>query len=120
MNFAKDRKVLIGGLILFGLALLVYGSVHLRRQDPDALPGPRPGTLMMSLAVGQAIEKRLGGPEALESQDVYAPAVDHVGSQACWRFPIVYRVRAAVGGGVVLHHGAVWVKDGHVLRMDWE
>jgi hypothetical protein len=118
MNIAKDRKVLIWSLIVFGLPLLVYGAVHHRSPDADS-PGPRPGAMLMSVAVGEALHKHVGDPNGLEGQAVYSPAVDRLGSLACWRFPILYRTRTPLGG-MVLHHGTFWVKDGHVLRVQWD
>jgi hypothetical protein len=118
MNIPKDRKVLIWSLIVFGLALVVYGSVHLRKPGPDS-PGPKPGAMLMSLAVGEALQKRVGDPNDLEDREVYAPTEDRVGGLACWRFPILYRTRTPQGG-MVLHRGVFWVRAGHVLRVQWD
>ena len=120
MKSAKDRKWLIWSLSL-GLPLLLFGSVHHRRPagDPAQLPGPKPGPMVMTLAVGEALRKHLSDPESLEDREVYGPFADHLDNLACWRFPIVYRTRAA-SGGMVLHRGAFWVKDGHVLRVQWD
>jgi len=59
MSIAKDGKRLIWILLAFGLPLLVYGSVRLMRPDPGPaqLAGPRPGAMVMSLAVGEALRE---------------------------------------------------------------
>jgi len=121
MSIAKDRKRLIWILLAFGLPLLVYGSVRRMRPNPGPaqLAGPRPGAMVMSLAVGEALRHRIPAQDSLEGQEVYAPAEDHLGSVACWRFPVIYRTRTSLGG-LVLHRGALWVKDGRVIREQWD
>jgi hypothetical protein len=121
MRIAKGRKRLIWILLVFGLPLLVYGSVRQLRPGPDPaqLPGPRPGAMLMSLAVGDALRHRIPDPESLEGQEVYGPAEDHLDGVACWRFPVIYRTRTSLGG-LVLHRGALWVKDGRVIREQWD
>jgi hypothetical protein len=119
MRSAKDRKLLIWSLSL-GLPLLLFGSVHHQRLAAEAqLPGPKPGAMLMTLAVGEALRKHLGDPDSLEDRDVYAPIADHLDSLACWRYPIVYRTRTP-SGGLILHRGAFWVRDGRVLRAQWD
>ena len=121
MSIAKDRKRLIWILLVFGLPLLVYGSVRRMRPNPGPaqLAGPRPGAMVMSLAVGEALRHRIPAQDSLEGQEVYAPAEDHLDNLACWRFPVIYRTRTSLGG-LVLHRGALWVRDGRVIREQWD
>jgi len=119
MGIVRDRKWLIWVLLVSGL--LVCGAARQFRPEPDpaGLPGPRPGAMMMSLAVGEALRHRVAGPEILEDREVFGPAEDRVGGLACWRFPVIYRTRAPLGG-LVLHRGALWVRDGRVIKEQWD
>jgi len=117
LNIAKDRKVLILGLVLLGLLLTVLGVVH-HRKTAD-VPGPKPGPVLMSLAITVAFNDQGNDPTALDGPEMEQPVMDQLDGRACWRYPFIYRVRA-LQGGMVLHRGAFWVKDGHVIRQRWD
>jgi len=119
MNIAKDRKVLIWSLVLFGFPLLAYCSLRHRGADPAQLPGPKPSAMFMSLSVGEALRLHGGPPAAPDGPEVFEPSVDHLDDLACWRFPVYYRTLAP-SGGQVLHHGVFWVKDGRIIRKQWD
>jgi hypothetical protein len=124
MSFAKDRKVLIWSLVLLGLPLMVLGAVHHEKQlaewGPGAqLPGPKPGMMMMTLAVNVAFRKHAEDPNSLEGLAFLEPTVDQEGDLACWRYPFNYWARNRFGM-MSMHRGTFWVKDGHVIREQWD
>ncbi len=119
MNIAKDRKALIRSLVFLGLLLTALGVVHHRKTAGAPQAGPKPGPMLMSLAISMAFRDQGNDPAALEGPEVYPPALDHLDDRACWRYPFTYRVRTPLGG-MVLHHGAFWVKDGRVIRQRWD
>ena len=119
MYIAKDRKVLIWSLVLFGLLLLPSCSLRHGGTDSAQLPGPKPGAMFMSLAVDEALRRHGGPPVAPEGTEVFEPSVDRLDDLACWRFLILYRTLAP-SGGKVLHHGVFWVKDGRIIRKQWD
>ena len=120
--------MLIWSLAALGLPLSMFGYVHHQHQgmgaaagavSPDQLAGPRPGPMMMDLAISDAFRKHGENPDSFEGPEVGLPALDHLGSTACWRYPFLYRASGRYGG-LTLHRGCFWVKDGHVLREQWD
>ncbi len=118
MTITKGRKVLIWGLVVCGLALLVLGIAGGRGSGPQD-PGPRPGAVLMTMAIGVAFHNRGNDPATFEGSVLYEPTVDHLGDRACWRFPFSYRTRSPQGW-TVFRRGVFWVKDGHVLHEQWD
>jgi hypothetical protein len=119
MFIAKDRKVLIRSLVLLGLPLLACCSPGPRDADSAQLPGPKPSAVFMSASVAEALRQHGGPPAAPEGPKVFEPTEDHVDDLACWRFPVFYRTLAPMGGEV-LHHGVFWVKNGRIIRKQWD
>lgn len=118
MSITKGRKALIWGLAVCGLPVALLGFAFRCGTGPDD-PGPRPGPMLMTMAIGVAFHNRGNDPVTLEGSVVQEPAVDHLGARACWRFPFSYRTRTALGG-TVLRRGVFWVKDGRVIREQWD
>ena len=125
MNIPKDRKVLIWSLLVLGLPLTVFGFVHHERPgqgapaSPDQLAGPKPGPVVMSMAISEAFRKTATEPNSLEDLVVHSPIVENLGDLTCWRFPFSYRASSHFGGPT-FHHGSFWVKDGHVVKEQWD
>ena len=121
--------MLIWSLAALGLPLAVFGYVRHERPageaqagaplSPDQLAGPKPSPMVMGLAIAEAFRKSAEEPNAMEGPDVGQPFVDHLGDVTCWRFPFSYRASRHFSGAT-LHHGAFWVKDGHVLKEQWD
>jgi hypothetical protein len=118
LSITKGRKVLIWALVVCGLPLLLLGFAFRGGSRADD-PGPRPGAMLMTMAIGVAFHNRGNDPTTLEGSILQPPAVDQLGGKACWRFPFSYRVRTPLGG-TVFRRGVFWVKDGHVLREQWD
>jgi hypothetical protein len=118
LSITKGRKLLIWALVVCGVSLLLLGLAFRGGSSVDD-PGPRPGRMLMTMAVGVAYHNRGNDPASLEGSVLQEPAVDHLGGKACWRFPFSYRVRTPLGG-TVFRHGVFWVKDGHVLHEQWD
>ena len=124
MSFPKDRKVLICSLVILGLPLMVLGAVHHEKreaaQEPGSQdPGPKPGNMMITMAIAVAYRKHADGPNAMIGPEVFPAAVDQLGGAACWRFPFQYWAVNPFGMRS-LHLGAFWVKDGRVIREQWD
>lgn len=121
--------MLIWSLLALGLPLTVFGYVRHERlgagaqtaapASPDQLAGPKPSPVVMAMAISEAFRKTAEEPNTLEGVDVHPPIVDQVGNLTCWRFPFSYRASEHFGG-LTIHHGSFWVKDGHVLREQWD
>ena len=124
MVFAKDRKVLICSLVILGLPLMVLGAVHHARgesgPEPGAqAPGPKPGTMMMEMAIAVAYRKHANGLNAIIEPEVFPPTLDNLGGVACWRLPFHYWA-TNLYGMQSLHQGAFLVKDGRVIQEQWD
>jgi hypothetical protein len=124
MKLTKGFQVLAWTLLMGAvpLASLGYARRVLRTQEErEAMdqPGPRPGSMVMVLAIQAAIRNQPFDPASLDGPNLAQPTVDHLGDRACWRIPFTFWARAPLGVPS-LHRGCFWVKDGRVLKEKWD
>jgi hypothetical protein len=119
----NGHRALAWSLIACSLSLAALGHVHpWRREDARMAsqdPGPRPGGMLMTLAIRAAFRRQAAVPASLDGPILGEPAVDQLDGVGCWRFPFLYWADSGAGR-TTLHRGCFWVKDGRTLRERWD
>jgi len=123
MSITKDRRVLIWGLVVNGLLGVAPGCVRNDRQrsgaETDSLvAGPKPSKQLMFLAISAAYRNRAVDPAGFDDLQVNEPTIDHLDGVPCWLVTCSYQARKGLGGWAI-HHGAFWLRQGQVLRVNW-
>ena len=90
---------------------------HPTKRDPND-PGPRPDVSLMTIAIEKALTRHANDPSSLQGPDMYALVSDRIGKIPCWKIPFSYRAKNGFGG-LMVYHGAIWVRDGMVIKENW-
>jgi hypothetical protein len=82
-------------------------------------PGPRPDTSVLHYAIESVLKEHANDPDSIQDLAVSQPVTECKGSAARWRVPFTYRARNGFGG-LMKYQGAVWMKNGKVIRERWQ